>query len=154
MQRKKTRDRTNVEIHLNSKISRQLIKCGAHDWHEHARREANLPPSLLSCPPPPLLLSLSLSLSVRGFTHSGGARRIKASPTGRLDKPDQKEYTEREERASSGLQWGARVKESVHPTTSPSHTHTHTHTERERRVLGCTWSTALLRLAPLQLCAL
>lgn len=33
------RDRTNVEIHLNSKISRQLIKCGAHDWHEHTRRE-------------------------------------------------------------------------------------------------------------------
>ncbi|KAK2915386.1 hypothetical protein Q8A73_005980 [Channa argus] len=32
---------------------------------------------------------------LRGFTHSGGAWRIKASPTGRPDKPDQKEHTER-----------------------------------------------------------
>lgn len=32
---------------------------------------------------------------LRGFTHSVGAWRRKASPTGQLDKPDQKEHTER-----------------------------------------------------------
>lgn len=36
-----------------------------------------------------------ISPYLRGFARSGGARRRKASPTGQLDKPGQKEHTER-----------------------------------------------------------
>lgn len=100
-------DRTNMEIHLNSKISRQLIKCRSA-WLAWSCQER----------------SHSLCLSVRGFTHSGGARRIKASPTGQPDKPDQKEHTEK--RGSSGLQGGeSKSHESTNQPASQPAPHHH-----------------------------
>lgn len=54
---------------------------------------------------------------MRGFTHSGGARRIKAGPTGRPDKPDQKEYTER--RGVHLVCMRGESQRDVNPATSP-----------------------------------
>ena len=82
-----------------------------------------------------------------GFTHSGRAWRIKASPTGRPDKLDQQEHTER--RGSlSGLHEGRESKScgsKYHPFSPPlpPHRYTHTHTDRELEQ-RCTWSTACI----------
>lgn len=94
---------------------------------------------------------------MRGFTHSGGARRIKASPTGRPDKPDQKEHRER--RGVHLVCMRGESQRDMNPTTRPPPppplltpcTTTQAHREKgaEQR---CTWSTALSRLALLHLC--
>lgn len=90
---------------------------------------------------------ISLFLSMRGFTHSGGARRIKASPTGRPDKPDQKEYTER--RGVHLVCMRGESQRAVNPTNQPSAAPPRLlcyHPNTQKRGLGCTWSTALSRV--------
>lgn len=140
----------NVKIRLNPKISRQLIKCWS-TWQAGACQKRSQ-----------FFFPLSFSLSTRGFTHSGGARRIKASPTGWPDKPDQKEHTDRRERFIC-FAWGVRVKKKkkkmriqlppLLTLSLPPKTHRDSHIRGlEQR---CTWSTALLRLAQLTaLCSL
>lgn len=115
-----------MKIHLNPKISRQLITWST--WRERACQE---------------FLSL-LSLSVRGLSHSGGTRRRKACPTGWPDKPDQKEHARREREGRGVHLVCMRGESQKNPTNTPK-THAHPHTRGlEQR---CTWSTALLRLA-------
>lgn len=102
-----------MEIHLNSKISRQLIKCRSAwlAWTRWGRSQ-----------------SFSPSLHERLYPLWRGQEN-KSYPTGRPDKPDQKEHTEGRG-ASSGLheEWESKNREfnnhpSSPPLVAPKHSH-------------------------------
>lgn len=89
-----------------------------------------------------MLKEKPISLSTRGFSHSGGARRIKASPTGRPDKPDQKEHTGR--RRAHLVCMRGESQRAVNPTTTaPRPLNHHTEESSNKDALSeqhcCSW---------------